>query len=67
MNAKWGLGFLVAALILQVVVSISLPLDLLDCWIFKLESLFVGFLFRFLIWFYGCFCLFDTNFWVVGG
>ena len=62
-----GLGFWWAALILQVVVSISLPLDLPDCWIFILDSLFVSFLFRFFIWFYGCFCLSDMDFWVVGG
>ena len=54
-------------LILLVAVSILPPLDLLGCWIFRLDSLFVGFLFRFLIWFSGCFCLFDMDFWVVGG
>ena len=43
------------------------PLDLLGCWIFRLDSLFVGFLFRFLIWFYGYFCLSNMDFWVVGG
>ena len=56
-----------AALILLVAVPISPPLDLLGFWIFRVEFLFVDFLFRFLIWFYGCFCLFDTDFWVVGG
>ena len=55
-----GLGFLVVALILPC-------LDLLGCWIFRLDSLFVGFLFRFLIWFYGYFCLSNMDFWVVGG
>ena len=43
------------ALILLAAVSVLLPLHLLGCWIFILDSLFVGFLFRFLIWFYGCF------------
>ena len=29
--------------------------------------MFVGFLFKFLIWFGGCFCLSNIDFWVVGG
>ena len=29
--------------------------------------MFVGFLFKFLIWFCGCFCLSNMDFWVVGG
>ena len=56
-----------AALILLVAVPISPPLDLLGFWIFRVEFLFMGFLFRFLIWFCGCFCLFDMDFWAVGG
>ena len=56
-----------AALILLVAVPISPPLDLLGFWIFRVEFLFVDFLFRFLIWFCGCFCLFDMDFWAVGG
>ena len=27
----------------------------------------MGFLFKFLIWFGGCFCLSNIDFWVVGG
>ena len=62
------------ALILLVTGLILPPLDLLGCWIFRLDSLFVGFLFRFLIWFCGYFCLSNMDFgllvvvfWVVGG
>ena len=56
-----------AALILLVTVLILPPLDLLGCWIFRLDSLFMGFLFRFLIWFCGYFCLSNMDFWVVHG
>ena len=55
------------ALILLMAVSILLPLDLLGCWIFILDSLFVDFLFKFLIWFYECFSFSDMDFWVVDG
>ena len=61
------LGFLMVALILLVAVLILLPLDLLGCWIFILDSLFVDFLFRFLIWFYGWFSFSDMDLWVVDG
>ena len=67
LNAEQWLRFLMATLILLVAVSISPPLDLLGFWIFRVEFLFMGFLSRFLIWFCGCFCLFDMDFWAVGG
>ena len=50
------------------------PLDLLGCWIFRLDFLFVGFLFKFLIWFMSVFTfliwifgLLVVVFWVVSG
>ena len=49
LKVEQRLRFLVATLILLVTVSISPPLDLLGFWIFRLEFLFVGFLFMFLI------------------
>ena len=67
LKAEQRLRFLMVALILLVAVPISPPLDLLGFWIFRVEFLFVDFLFRFLIWFCGCFCLFDMDFWAVGG
>jgi len=59
------LAFLVAVLILPVAVPILPSLDLLGCWIFKLDSLFMGFLFKFFICFCGYFCLSDMGFWVI--
>ena len=52
-----------AALIFLVAVPISPPLDLLGFWIFRVEFLFVGFLFRFLIWFVGVFAFLT---WIFG-
>ena len=54
---------LVAVLIFLVAVLILPLLDLLGCCIFRLDSLFVGFLFRCLIWFCRWFCLSDMDFW----
>ena len=67
LTAKRWLGFLMVALILLVAVPVWLPLHLLGCWIFMWDSLFVDFLFRSLIWFYGCFSVSDMDFWVVDG
>ena len=55
------------ALILLVAIPVLLPLHLLGCWIFMLDSLFMDFLFKFFIWLYGCFSFSDMDFWVVDG
>ena len=55
------------ALILLVAIPVLLPLHLLVCWIFMLDSLFMDFLFKFFIWLYGCFSFSDMDFWVVDG